>query len=222
MENKDIFEQSVKNKFTEEATLSNNFFINNERSQKMLISTSRHLNGYDSTLLEEDAYRNVADDLLKLEYKIGKIEKNIGIIDKKLEITKNINDSIEINNLQEEKNKLLKDYEYYSGLYKEKSLSSKISINLTSMLKRKKKPVLSKIKNTVINFLKKLLPCKIHDLIEMRNSIDTLNSINSTVDEIITQKDFSSDRFNKYNQLSQYLIKSNELQNKILKNIKVK
>ena len=46
--------------------------------------TARRLNDYDFNLLKEDAYKDVSDDIFKLEYKISRMEEDLKSTDAQL------------------------------------------------------------------------------------------------------------------------------------------
>jgi hypothetical protein len=67
---KDIFETTTENRI---AGTNDNFFLFDDSSnitipKASLRESTRRLNDYDFNLLKEDAYKDVSDDLFKLEY----------------------------------------------------------------------------------------------------------------------------------------------------------
>ena len=62
-------------------SVSDNFFEDNHFvSDSFNQEHSRRLNDYDYNILKEDAYKEVSDELFKLEYKISKIEEELPMI----------------------------------------------------------------------------------------------------------------------------------------------
>lgn len=75
----DIFQVSGNSSFKEN---ENNFFLSDSVAKPLyqdITEPARRLNDYDFNLLKEDAYKDVSDDLFKLEYKISKVEEDIQI-----------------------------------------------------------------------------------------------------------------------------------------------
>ena len=81
---KDIFEGIKKTSAKE-----NNFFLADdatffENPIPSSSETARRLNDYDFNLLKEDAYKDVSDDIFKLEYKISRMEEDLKSTDAQL------------------------------------------------------------------------------------------------------------------------------------------
>ena len=52
-----------------------------------------HIDGYDSTMLEERAYLKLDDEMLKLEYRINQLEEDLMIINDEILAAINIDDN---------------------------------------------------------------------------------------------------------------------------------
>ena len=96
--NSDKFESTQKNPFFSQKKKNDNFFMLKD-SIDMNFSpflnkgeSYRRLNDYDSKILEEDAYKNVSDELFKLEYKISKLEDELKVIDSQIQAARDICD----------------------------------------------------------------------------------------------------------------------------------
>ena len=93
----DIFElnkiktQKLENKsgknFFENSSAPSGFVSNMEIPENF-----RRLNDYDFNLLKEDAYKDIDDDIFKLEYKISKAEEEINNLEFQLQSAKDIDD----------------------------------------------------------------------------------------------------------------------------------
>ena len=66
MENNNFFTNSESKIYDEDFTQNTSFY-----------EPSRRLNDYDYNILKEDAYKEINDELFKLEYKISKIEEDL-------------------------------------------------------------------------------------------------------------------------------------------------
>ena len=75
----DIFVNNNKTNIFQSGSNENNFFVQQESFQANDMPTEpvRRLNDYDYNILREDAYKDVSDELFKLEYKISRLEKNL-------------------------------------------------------------------------------------------------------------------------------------------------
>lgn len=215
--NSDIFEGKIKNIntnffLTEEVPpVQNPFPANNENS--------RRLNDYDFNLLKEDAYKDVTDDLFKLEYKISKTEEEIKNIQIQIQAAEDIQDYYLVEELINRKTIIEDDYNTLLSLYREKSLSAKISGSMINKLKGN----FNSINNKLSIFSEKIvskLPKKLTSILELKKSLAKLENINKSVDELVKLNIPYGENVNKYEQLSRYIIKANSLQNEISKHIK--
>ena len=216
--NTDIFEANKKNSFQpEDIEDSNNFFLQETSVTKpSLRDTNRRLNDYDHNLLEEDAYKDISDEVFKLEYKISKLEAELKNIDSQIEAANTINNSSSLSELTERQIILQKKLEELLRQYNQKSVSARISERFTF----KKRNKLNKFVNNIHSLIKKKLPKKITSILELKDYLTKLNSINKSVDSLINTSTPIGEDIDKYEQISKYIIKANSIQSKISKSIK--
>ena len=112
----------------------NNFFLKDDSfvSSSTKSEPIRRLNDYDFNILREDAYKDVSDEVLKLEYKISKYEKSIEDLDKQIQSAKDIRDFILAEDLFTQKKQLQEDLRILLNEYNSSSLSAKISNGFTT------------------------------------------------------------------------------------------
>ena len=126
--NSDSFESgmysSAQNPFAEAD--SDNFFLTGEMNS-MPPEPSRRLNDYDSNLLEADAYKEVSDELFKIEYKIASLEVELKEFDYRIQSARDIYDYDQIEILSNRKQLLKKEYASLIKIYNDMSLSAKLS-----------------------------------------------------------------------------------------------
>lgn len=222
---KDIFEAKNSNFLSK--TSETNFFISEDNfvptDIKIKKERQRRLNDYDFNLLKEDAYKDISDDLFKLEYKISKTEEEIAYLSCQLQSAKEINDLELIEELSRQKEMAEDDYSSLVSFYNEKSLSARMTDSISNIFGNKIKNNYNnlqiKFQNITQNIIKKL-PKKITSIIEIKSSLNKLESINRSVDELISMNIPYGENLNKYEQLSKYIIKANEIQGEISKYIK--
>lgn len=181
--------------------------------------SSRHLNDYDSNILKDDAYRDVKDELFKLEYKISRIEDELKNIEHQIQSANAIHDILSIENLQTRKAQLIEDLKTLTDMYKDAGLSAKISGGFAS----KFKDTLLSIKKSYINFYETFvskLPGKFSSFAIIRSSLGTLENINKSVDDLMNCQYPYGESAGKYEQLSRYIAKANSIQSEIYKFMK--
>ena len=200
----------------------NNFFLSEsiaKPSFQDIPEPARRLNDYDFNLLKEDAYKDVTDDLFKLEYKINRVEEDIKSLDLQIQAAKDIQDYELAGELSGRQIIMKEDYEALVAMYKEKSISAR----LTNVFGDKLKPKLSGIQKNIADFSEKLiekLPKRFSSVLELKKSLHKLENINRSVDELISMNIPYGENIDKYEQLSKYIIKANSIQNEISRFIK--
>ena len=236
---KDIFVVNNREQSLEEISLpnifqkgkqENNFFLAEEVPHlKSATEPARRINDYDSNLLQADAYKEIPDDVFKLEYKISRLEEEIKDIDGQLIAAHDIGDQALANKLKGRLITLRDEYETLLTIYSNKSLSAKISDGLSGVLgsniKASFESVHSRIKN-ISDLIISKLPKKILSAIEIKKSLAKLENINKSVDELMKLKIPYGECVDKYSQLSKYIIRANSIQsifrncsNKVILNI---
>ena len=221
----DVFE-GIKKPLLQE----DNFFVNKEsskvfRPEFITNEAGRRLNDYDFNLLKEDAYKEVSDDLFKLEYKISKTEAEIKNLDIQIQLAKDINNEILIEDLTLRQSILKEDFEVLLAMYNDKSLSAKITDKVFNFFGNKTNNSIKEFKSKINlfseSFLQKL-PKPIASVIELKKSLAKLENINKSVDELMSLKIPYGENIDKYSQLSQFIIKANSIQAEISNYIKTK
>lgn len=223
--NSDSFEVK-QNPFEKKENSSSNFFLMDETAAVQPIrgaAEPRRLNDYDSNLLREDAYKDIGDDLFKLEYKISKTEDELRELESQIQSARDIHDFNLVETLTNRKRTLEEDYQALVEIYNEKSLSARISDGISNLFFG------GKLKSDLNAFQKGIcelgegilakLPKRVSSVFELRKSLAKLENINKSVDELISMNIPYGENINKYEQLSKYIIKANSIQNDISKAI---
>lgn len=220
----DIFELNKTKTQKLENKSGKNFFENSSApsgfvSNMEIPENFRRLNDYDFNLLKEDAYKDVDDDIFKLEYKISKAEEEINNLEFQLQSAKDIDDVNLVYDVEKRLKVAKEDYEALIAIYNNKSFSGKI----TDAVKTKIDTKFSGIKNNILNISEKIvekLPSPFSKIFELRKSLAKLENINKSVDELMRLNIPYGENINKYEQLSRYIIKANSIQSEISNYIK--
>ena len=224
----DTFETTNTNVFNKFSDASDNFFVSDELSnidfQKYATSErQRRLNDYDFNLLKEDAYKDISDDLFKLEYKISKTENEIKCLNTQLQAAIDINDTGLVAELEERVKLAKEDYESLVAIYNDKSLSARVSGSISNLFSEQIKTKYSYLRIKLNEISQKYickLPKPILSIIELKQSLNKLENINRSVDELVTMNIPYGENINKYEQLSKYIIRANEIQGELSRFIK--
>lgn len=217
--------------------MSDNNFFNKEVSQQeenfftphvvyssnILNEPLRRLNDYDSNILKEDAYKDISDEAFKLEYKISKLEAQIKDIDNQIQAARDIRDFELLETLFSRKKVFQEDLQSLLEIYNDTSLSAKISGGITGILPKKLKDHFSIIKKTtdiIAERLLSMMPQKFSTSMELKKSLLKLENINKSVDELMTLQTPYGEAQDKYEQLSKYIVKANNIQAEISKHLR--
>lgn len=224
---KDIFEITKKNP-TQKKVEDSNFFLSTDglifsNIKKPTNERTKRLNDYDFNLLKEDAYKDVSDDLFKLEYKISRTAEEIKAYEAQIQAAKDIND-FELIKEYEEQYKLAKeDYESLIAIYNDKSFSAKVSDGISNLFGEQFKQNYNAIQNKLNGFSEKIiekLPKQFSAIIKLKKSLNKLENISRSVDELMSMNIPYGENINKYDQLSKYIIKANSIQSELSRFIK--
>lgn len=210
---------SDKNFFNDINQLENKFVY----SPNVYNEPIRRLNDYDANILKDDAYKNISDEAFKLEYKISKLEDLIKDLDNQIQTAREIKDFDLLETLFNRKKVCQEDLKALLEIYNATSLSAKISGGLTSILPRKLKDHFNAIKKTtdaVAERLVQIMPQKFSTSIELKKSLLKLENINKSVDELMTLQTPYGEAQDKYEQLSKYIVKANNIQAEISKHLR--
>lgn len=213
------------NPFLSKNNEDDNFFLQPENitSHSVQSEPLRRLNDYDYNILREDAYKDVTDEIFKLEYKISKIEEELNNIDTQIQSAKDIHDFELVESLFNRKKLLKEDLAGLIEIYNATSLSAKISGGIAGMFSPKMKQHLGGLKKVFgilgTNIMAKL-PKKISSALELKKSLAKLENINRSVDELMTLQTPYGEAGDKYIQLSKYITRANAIQAEISKSLK--
>ena len=227
----DRFEQTKQSPFernlnTNQQNSETNFFLNDSGVTSLRFfkqEQGKRLNDYDFNLLKEDAYKDIDDDLFKLEYKISRLEEEIKLTDAQIQAARDISDYNLINELVLRKQTLSETLNDLINTYNEKSISARISDGISSLFGHKLKNKFSKFKselNNITEIVLAKLPKQFTSVVKLKKSLAKLENINRSVDELMSFNAPYGENSNKYEQLSKYIVKANSIQSEISQHMK--
>ena len=221
----DMFVNNNENPFRGKFQDEDNFFLQPEDIHSFAKQTEpqRRLNDYDYNILKEDAYKDVTDEIFKLEYKISKTEEELKDIDNKIRMAKDVRDFNKVEQLFNRKKQLQEDLDGLIEIYNDTSLSAKISGGITNLLSPKVKEQFGGIRKLFGMFSDAIiakLPKKFSSVLELRKSLAKLENINKSVDELMTMQTPYGEAGDKYVKLSKYITRANTIQAEIAKTLR--
>ncbi len=184
----------------------------------------RRLNDYDFNILKDGAYKDINDDVFKLEYKISKTEEEINALKSQISAAYEINDLYKVEELNNKLLYLNDEYKNLLAIYNEKTLSAKIadfSSNIINKIFGKKNKNLEDNPKNLTDIIISKLPKKISSILKVKKSLNLLENINKSVDELVTMTIPYGENVDKYKQLSKYIIKANSIHSEISSYLKM-
>jgi len=168
------------------------------------------LNDYDSNILESSAYREINDEMFKLEYKISEIEKEIETVTLALTAAKDVCDEAKVDILSMRKHKLELELVKLNKKYNECSIASKISGGISSInIPKGAETFFDKcaefISSKILSKISKKFSCGQ----DLKDALLKLENINKSVDELISMKTPYGEAIDRYSQLTKYLNRAN-------------
>ena len=199
-----------------------NFFMSQQEADSNLYiqEPARRLNDYDMNILQEDAYKDVKDEVFKLEYKISRLEEQIRDLDNQIQAAREIKDFVQLETLFSRKKILRDDLDSLLEIYSDSSLSAKISGEIFNFIPnsiKNKFSLFNKVLTSVSEIFLSKLPKRFSSGLEIRKSLAKLENISKNVDELMTLQTPYGEAQDKYEQLSKYIIKANNIQAQISK-----
>ena len=104
------------------------------------------------------------------------------------------------------------------NIYNQKSLSAKISNKFSKMISNTMTEKLNMYNDKfkiITDFLLSIMPKKVMKVIELRKSLNKLEKINKSVDELMSLNIPYGENINKYNQLSKFIVKANSIHSEL-------
>lgn len=207
-----------------------NFFASNSNTNTQNPKQEAHsngtrMNGYDSKILEEHAYLDMEDEIFKLEHKMGILEENLSKIDNEIDTLESLGYDIQIYDLKARRQKMEDELKEINRKYEELCLSSKISGKISSVVRgasNGKQKGLSKIKSFISKKILAKLSKKINYVQVMKDALENLSNINSSVDELVQMQAPYGETVKRYEKLTACLNKANIIHSQIIKNTNTK
>lgn len=180
------------------------------------------LNALDSTLLENEAYQNMDNEVFKKEYKINQLEDSIRALDNEIERAKAINDLQKADILIMRKHNLQARLRELNQDYGSSDLTTKLSGNITSFMS-KKPTIFNNVINSCVSFMSNRVLPKISKKFDSGKTIKTalnkLETLNKNVDELVTMQTPYGEADERYDMLGEYLNQANVIHFNISKTV---
>lgn len=174
-----------------------------------------HLNDYDINLLRDGAYKNLDNEVFKLEYKISRIEEKLKLIDSQLKSMNALGETERAQNLLIKRRQYENELNKLTNTYKTQSLPTSLSGGIISFLINIPQ-FISNATNKILKQFGVKLPDKLFNAnSNFKEALIALECINKNVDELISVRSPYGESEERYSRLLKYLNKANHIQAQI-------
>ncbi len=206
-----------------------NFFVsslNNDckEDKPVQVQNGIRINDYDSKILEDNAYQEMTDEIFKIEHKMGVLEGSLSKINDEIITLEGLGYDIQVHELRGRKQKIEQELLQLNEKYSNLCLSTKISGKISSVIGFTSGNKGNFLENIKKNLSKKILAKvsrKVNYAQKMRDALESLSKINSSIDELIQMQVPYGETSDRYQKLTACLNKANSIQAQIIKNTNI-
>lgn len=175
------------------------------------------INDYDSSILDRQSYQDLDNDTTKLEYQINETEKQLNDIRQKIKGAEKIAKVNEVLDLKIQEKNLEKELDDLNKKYSQKGIKPKIK----KAVKHNNEDFvwITKLQQFVSRRILPKFSQKFEKISKLSNSLDTLESINQNIDELIDMKIPYGEYKQNYAKLTAYLSRANKIHSQITKSM---
>lgn len=193
----------------------------NDTQQENPIYSGR-INDYDSSILENNAYQAISDEIFKIEHKIGMLEESLSKLNNEIDTLEAFGYGIQVSNLKDRRKKIEQELAELNKKYSELGIGAKISGQIAAAVKfssRGNINLFSRIKNFLTRNILAKFSKKFDYTQAMTEALNNLSNINLSVDELIKMQVPYGENVTRYEKLTAYLNKANVIHSQIYKNV---
>ncbi len=198
----------------------NPFEKNSEKLKKL--TNPYKIYGFDSNILENRAYLNMDNNVLKLEYQINELEEDLMIINDEILAAISLEDTERITFLKKKRRSIGKELKILNEKYLSLGIMPKVTGVISSIFRKKTKRKISlgkKISKFISKYIFSVFSKRLNFSFGLRESLEKLAIINRSVDELISLQIPKGAATDRYNRLTEYIKKANDIHVKITNNI---
>lgn len=199
-------------------------FMNNQNGRSLAqssFSQKQRINDYDSSILDNRSYLDMDDETAKLEFQITEKEKNLAYLREKIKGSEQIAKVNEVLELKIKEKSMEKELAELRREYSKRSVSSKVKGAVKNNTQNQKNfAIVDKIGKFISRKVLPKVSKKFEDITKLSNSLDTLQSINKNIDELIDMKVPFGEQTQNYEKLTAYLNRANKIHSQISKSMK--
>lgn len=179
------------------------------------IFQNRRLNDYDLNILNDNSFKDLDDDTLKIKLLIDEKQQKLDSITSKIKGAELLGKLLDVMDLKIQAKKLENEIYELKSKYAKQNLKDRLEVK-TTQPKNRKSP-LKVIARYITRHIFSKISKKFKSIADLGDSLDVLTSINSNVDELIALKVPYGETKANYEKLTNYLYRANKIHSLINK-----
>lgn len=176
---------------------------------------NKRLNDYDLNILNDNSFKNIDDEVLKMEYLIAEKEEALDNLNNKIKGAELIGKLLDVMELKLQAKTIENELNKLKSEYAKRNITERLTPKI-----HKTKKKLSPLKYFARFVTRKIfakISKKFKSIADLGDSLDTLTSINDNVDELIAMKVPYGETKANYEKLTNYLYRANRIHSDISK-----
>ena len=183
------------------------------------IFQNKRINDYDLNILNDNSFKDLGDKALKMELLITEKEEKLEQINNKIKGAELVGKLLDVMELKIQAKKLENEITELKNEFAKQNLADRISAK--TIKPRKKIAPLKLFARFVTRHIFSKVSKKFKSIADLGDSLDTLESINDNVDELIAMKVPYGETKANYEKLTNYLYRANRIHSQINKKMQL-
>lgn len=208
-----------KNIFSEMSGAENHWFLTHNQAatltQSAHMTVPHRINELDTNILESGKEIDFQTQNLKLEYQIKDREDQLSELNKQISLAKNAGDQQALFTHNAKKQRIEGELREFRRQFATRDLNAKYPTQSAHRI-----PFWGKMKRFVQRYFLAKISKKINSLVQLSDSLEALQDINSNVDDLIKIKTPYGETIKNYEKLTEYLSRANKIHSQISKTMK--
>lgn len=175
----------------------------------------KRINDYDSNILNENSFKELDDESLKIEYMLNEKKEELQHLNNKIKGAQLLGKLLDVMELKIQAKKLENEITELKNEYAKQNLADRLSSKLPK--NRRRVSPLKLIARFLTRKIFSKISKKFKSIADLGDSLDVLESINDNVDELIAMKVPYGETKANYEKLTNYLYRANRIHSEINK-----
>ena len=178
---------------------------------------NKRLNDYDLNILNDNSFKDLDDKTLKLECLIAEKEEALDALNMKIKGAELLGKILDVMDLKIRAKQIENELVQLKEEYSKRNITEKLTDVITPKKQKSKLSPIHSLARFVSRKIIAKLSTKFKSILDLSDSLETLESINENVDELIAMKVPYGETKANYEKLTNYLYHANRIHSQINK-----